>query len=50
MVDFSIEKVVSTLFQQPGKVERVEESKEGYFPDAGFTIMVAGKRAAEFER
>jgi len=22
----------------------VEESREGYFPDAGFTIMVAGKR------
>jgi len=41
---FSMEKVVSTLFQQPGKVEHVEEPKEGYFPDAGFTIMVAGKR------
>jgi SAM-dependent methyltransferase len=41
---FVIEKTVSTLFQQPGKVEHVEEPKEGYFPDAGFTIMVAGKR------
>ena len=45
-VDFSIEKVASTLFQQPGKVEHVEEPKEGYFPDAGFTIIVAGKRGA----
>jgi len=40
---FSIEEVVSTLFQQPGKVEHVEKPKEGYFPDAGFTIIVAGK-------
>ena len=48
-VGFSIDKVVSTLFQQPGKVEHVEEPKEGYFPDAGFTIMVAGKRVAELE-
>jgi hypothetical protein len=40
---FSTEKVVSTLFQQPGKLEHVEESREGYFPDAGFTIIVAGK-------
>ena len=47
---FSIDKVVSTLFQQPGKVEHVEEPKEGYFPDAGFTIMVAGKRVAELEK
>lgn len=49
-VGFSIDKVVSTLFQQPGKVEHVEEPKEGYFPDAGFTIMVAGKRVAELEK
>jgi len=41
---FSIEKVVSMLFQQPGKVQHVEESREGYFPDAGFTILAAGKR------
>jgi len=39
-----MEKVVSTLFQKPGKVEHVEEPKEGYFPDAGFTIIVAGKQ------
>jgi SAM-dependent methyltransferase len=42
---FFIEKVVSTLFQKPGEVRRLEEFKEGYSPDAGFTIIVAGKRA-----
>ncbi len=41
---FSIERVVSTLFQQPSKVEQVEASREGYSPDAGFTIIVAGKK------
>jgi SAM-dependent methyltransferase len=41
---FVIEKTVSILFQQPGKVEHVEEPKEGYFPGAGFTIIVANKR------
>jgi len=41
---FSMEKVVSTLFQKPGKVKHVEKPKEGYFPDAGFTIIVAGKQ------
>lgn len=42
-IGFSIEKVVSTLFQQPGQIERIEEPEEGYFPNAGFTIIVAGK-------
>ncbi len=41
---FVIEKTVSTLFQRPGKVHRTERPKEGYFPGAGFTIIVAGKR------
>jgi len=41
---FSMEKVVSMLFQKPGKAQHVEESREGYSPDAGFTIMVAGKQ------
>jgi SAM-dependent methyltransferase len=41
---FVIEKTVSTLFQKPNKVHRVEKPKEGYSPDAGFTIIVAGKR------
>jgi SAM-dependent methyltransferase len=43
----SIEKVVSTLFQRPGEVHHTEGTREGYFHDAGFTIIVAGKRAAE---
>ncbi len=41
---FVTEKIVSTLFQKPGEAKSVEEPKEGYFPDAGFTIIVAGKR------
>jgi SAM-dependent methyltransferase len=41
---FVTKKIVSTLFQEPGKVQHMEEPKEGYFPDAGFTVIVAGKR------
>lgn len=40
---FSVERVVSTLFQEPGRVSQIESPREGYFPDAGFTIVVAGK-------
>jgi len=39
------EKIISTLFQKPENVQYVEEPKEGYFPDAGFTIIAAGKKA-----
>ena len=28
------------------EVQNVEVPREGYFPDAGFTIIVAGKRPA----
>jgi SAM-dependent methyltransferase len=41
---FVNERTVSTLFQGPGEVQHVEEPREGYFPDAGFTIMVGGKK------
>ena len=41
---FVTEKIVSTLFQEPENVQHVEESKEDYFPNAGFTIIVAGKK------
>ena len=41
---FVTEKIVSTLFQKPGEARSMEEPKEGYFPEAGFTIIVAGKR------
>ena len=44
---FMTEKIVSTLFQRPGEVHRTEDSREGYFPDAGFTIIVAGKKTTE---
>ena len=44
---FSIEKVVSTLFQKPGEVERMELPEDDYSSDAGFTIIVAGKQTSE---
>ncbi len=47
---FSIEKVISTLFQKPGEVQHAEGPREGYSPDGGFTIIVAGKRVAELEK
>jgi SAM-dependent methyltransferase len=47
---FSTEKIISTLFQHPGEVHHTEEAMEGYFSDAGFTIIVAGKRVTELEK
>ncbi len=47
---FMTEMTVSTLFQRPGEVHHTEDAREGYFPDAGFTIIVAGKRSAELEK
>jgi len=44
---FVVEKVVSTLFQKPDEVGEVEMSREGFFPDAGFTIVVARKLLKE---
>jgi len=41
--DFPVERVVSTLFQKPGKVEHVELPREGFFHDAGFVIIIAEK-------
>jgi len=41
---FVTEKTISTLFQKPAGVQNMEEPREGYFPDAGFTIIVAGKK------
>jgi SAM-dependent methyltransferase len=40
---FVIEKVVSTLFQNPGGVKELETPREGFSIDAGFTVIVAGK-------
>ena len=42
--DFTAEKTVSTLFQKPDGVKNGEIPREGYFPDAGFTIITAGKK------
>jgi len=38
---FSTGKIISTLFQSPERVHHTEEPREGYFPDAGFTIIMA---------
>jgi len=44
---FMTERVISTLFQKPEGVLHIEEPKEGYFPDAGFTIIMAGKKVED---
>jgi SAM-dependent methyltransferase len=41
---FEHERTISTLFQAPEQVESMEQPREGFFPQAGFTIMVAGKK------
>jgi SAM-dependent methyltransferase len=40
---FAVEKVISTLFQKPNAVEVMEPPRQGFFSDAGFTIVVARK-------
>ena len=40
---FKTERVLSTLFQRPGEVDHMEASQEGFSPNAGFTIIQAGK-------
>ena len=44
---FVTEKIISTLFQKPDKVHRTEEPRQGYLPNAGFTIIVGTKRSGE---
>jgi len=44
---FSIEQVISTLFQKPGKIKRMELPERGYYSYAGFTVIVAGKGDGE---
>jgi SAM-dependent methyltransferase len=41
---FVTERIISTLFQRPGEVQNMEIPREGYFPDAGFSIITAGKK------
>jgi len=40
---FSIERIISTLFQRPGDVKRMELPQKGFSADAGFTIILARK-------
>lgn len=40
---FSLEKVMATLFQKPDEVKETETPREGYSPDAGFTVVVGKK-------
>ena len=44
---FVTERIISTLFQKPREVHRTEDPREGYSPDAGFTIMVGTKHDSE---
>jgi len=46
---FLIEKVVSTLFQKPDRVEHMESPRSGYSADAGFTVIVACKHVSQGE-
>jgi SAM-dependent methyltransferase len=43
---FSIEKVISTLFQKPGEVEQVEFPCNGFSSVAGFVVIMAGNKAS----
>jgi len=42
-IGFTTERTISALFQKPEEARYVEEPKEGYFPEAGFTVIVADK-------
>jgi len=42
---FLVKEVISTLFQKPGKVEHLELPRKGFFPDASFLVIVAGKKS-----
>ena len=42
---FLTEEVISTLFQKPCKVEYLELPQKGFSPDAGFVVIVAGKKS-----
>jgi dienelactone hydrolase len=41
---FTINKVISTLFQKPDRVEYMELPRTGYSAGAGFTVVVAGRK------
>ena len=43
---FVPEQTLSTLFEKPGEVRRLERPRKGYFPEAGVTVISAGKKPA----
>jgi len=43
---FSVERVISTLFQKPGEVNHIELPRQSFSADAGFTVILAGKTTA----
>ena len=45
-IGFSIEKVISTLFQSLGGVNHIELPRQGFSAAAGFTVILAGKTTA----
>ena len=45
-IGFSIEKVISTLFQNPGRVNHIEPPQQGFSQDAGFTVVLASKSSS----
>ena len=47
---FVIERVASTLFEKPGKAEHPEEPRQGYHPDAGFTVVLASRKPVRRKR
>lgn len=47
---FTVERVASTLFAQPGTVQHTEEPRDGYCPDAGFTVVAAGRQSLRSKR
>jgi SAM-dependent methyltransferase len=44
---FTGERIISTLLQKPNLVQHLEEPREGYYPEAGFVIIVAAKSGEE---
>jgi ubiquinone/menaquinone biosynthesis C-methylase UbiE len=44
---FSIEKVISTLFQNPAEVNHIEQPLQGFSAGAGFIVILAGKGSTQ---
>ena len=47
---FTMEKVISTLFQPPDAVTEMEYPLEEFHPDAGFSIVIARKTAGKISQ